>query len=65
MPIDPAGQTLRLALGTALAFGVGQLFGWRLAFIVPILAVPLLKSPRRLTIREGVGSGTEVVRVVE
>lgn len=55
MPIDPGGQTLRLALGTALAFGVGQMFGWRLAFIVPILAVTLLKSPRPLTIRQGLG----------
>ena len=41
MPIDPSRQSLRLALGASSAFGIGQLTGWRMAFVVPILAVSL------------------------
>lgn len=56
MPIEPAqsARTLRLALGTSLAFGAGQLFGWQLAFLVPILALLLLKLPQPPTLRSGV-----------
>jgi hypothetical protein len=55
MRIDTSRQTLRLTLGTTLAFGTGQLLGWRMAFIVPLLAVALLKSPRCPTPGAGLG----------
>lgn len=50
-----ATRTLRLALGTSLAFGVGQFAGWRMAFLAPVLAVLLLKAPQRPTLKSGVG----------
>lgn len=46
-------QTLRLALGVSLTFAAGQMAGWRMAFLAPILLALLLKSRQPLTLKSG------------
>ena len=48
-------QTVRLATGIGLVFGIGHFIGWRMAFVAPILATLLLKSPSPPTVKAGIG----------
>lgn len=52
---DVVQPTLRLAVGIGLAFGIGQLVGWRMAFLAPILATLLLKAPQHPSAKVGIG----------
>ena len=53
MLTETTAQALRLTLGVTLAFGLGQLIGWHMAFIAPILTVMVVKSPQPFTFKTG------------
>ena len=55
MPTETTTQTLRLTLAVTLAFGMGQLIGWQMAFIAPILTVMVVTSPQPLALKAGAG----------
>ena len=53
MPTETAAQTLRLTVAVTLSFGLGQLVGWQMAFIAPILTVMVVKSPQPFSFNSG------------
>jgi hypothetical protein len=61
---NPGRRSLRLAVGVASTFVIGQLIGWPLAYVAPVFAAVLLLEAAPLSVRQGLGIfGTAVVAI--